>query len=211
MSKCLIIGAGDPPSLSLFQQEKQKADIVIAADGGGNFLYQNFIVPNFLIGDFDSIDESALNYFIAQKVNVVRYPREKTQTDLQLALCEAKVQNVKNVVFLGCFGKDIDHVFGNVHILFDCLCHDIDAQIKSDDKILKIIKKPTTIEGRAGQKFSLLAYVGAVEKLNIKGSKYELENYDLQFGELLTLSNEFLAQKVEISFQSGFLLLVQHV
>ena len=45
--------------------------------------------------------------------------------------------------------------------------------------------------------------------LNIRGAKYEVENYILSSGSSLGVSNEFLKNTVKISFDSGILILFQ--
>ena len=42
---------------------KEKYDYIIGADGGCNHLYKMNIIPNYIIGDLDSINEELISYY----------------------------------------------------------------------------------------------------------------------------------------------------
>ena len=59
MKTCYIIGAGEE-----FQPFSPRTDdLVIAADGGYRYLKKNDIRPALIVGDFDSIDKTILEYY----------------------------------------------------------------------------------------------------------------------------------------------------
>jgi len=58
--KVIIISGGNPPSRELLQKEITDNAFLIGADSGANCLYKYNILPDLLVGDFDSIDEKAL-------------------------------------------------------------------------------------------------------------------------------------------------------
>ena len=51
----LIICNGNPPPAKLLHQLWQEADYQVAADGGANQLYRYNLIPDAVVGDFDSI------------------------------------------------------------------------------------------------------------------------------------------------------------
>ena len=51
MGVCYVVGAGECESIGI---EKKDDDFVIAADGGLKYLQSANIVPDVIIGDFDS-------------------------------------------------------------------------------------------------------------------------------------------------------------
>ncbi len=67
-------------------------DLIIAADGGvrNSLLYG--IQPDIVIGDLDSISEEEKELLSGASTHFITYPRDKDQTDLELALDYA-VQN----------------------------------------------------------------------------------------------------------------------
>lgn len=57
MKKCIIITSFIEGDLSKLM-EGQKADLILCADGGYDLARKAGIVPDFLIGDFDSLHAS---------------------------------------------------------------------------------------------------------------------------------------------------------
>lgn len=208
--KAIIVAGGAPPSQNLLNKEITSKSIIIAADGGANCLWEYQITPDYLIGDFDSIDDKILNFWTDQNVSIVRYPQIKNETDAQLAFEKAVVLGIKEIIFLGCLGgKRKDHLFGAIGLLAECLNLNITACLKDDYQTITLLDEPAIIYGNNGEVFSLQAYGGQVKNLNISGGKYELKDYVLKMGDALTLSNEFQGRDVAISFTSGRLMLIR--
>lgn len=208
--KTIIIAGGTPPSKKLLIEEIKPESIIIAADSGANCLWEYKIKPNYLIGDFDSIDDKVLNFWINKNISIERHSRNKDTTDSQLALKKALALGAKEIVFLGCLGgKRVDHLLGALGLLAECLNFKIASCLKDEYQIVTLLNQPTIIYGNNGKTFSLQAYGEPVKNLNISGSKYELKNHELKMGDALTLSNEFQNQKVRIQFTSGKLILVR--
>lgn len=206
--KILIVSGGAPPSYELIKEELKDSSFLICADSGGECLYKYNIIPNFLMGDFDSISLEALEFFRAQeKCTIDTYPKDKDFTDTELVLNKAAQLGASEIVFLGCTGTRMDHFMGNVGMLLKCLKLNIKAYIKDNNNIIEITDKPISIKKEKGTTFSLQAYCDKVKDLNIRGAKFELENYDLTLGDPRTVSNEFLNNDVHIDFKSGILLI----
>ena len=55
---------------------------------------------------------------------------------------------------------------------------------------------------------SVFALFAPCENLTLKGTKYPLENYNLQPGSSLCVSNEILGDEAEIIFEKGKLLVI---
>ncbi|MCL5261511.1 MAG: thiamine diphosphokinase [Gammaproteobacteria bacterium] len=205
----IIIGGGTPPSAKLLAKEIKNAKTIICADGGANCLLKQNFEPHHLIGDFDSITDTALKNF-SKKSHIIieKHPKDKAETDILLALKKAVALGATNIVFLGCTGgKRIDHAVGNLGILAQCLALNVNASLKDDFGSTRLIDRPTVISAKKGKLFSIQAYCDVVKNLSVTGSKFTLNSYDLNLGDTLTLSNEFLSTPVNINFTSGRLLL----
>jgi thiamine pyrophosphokinase len=207
--KIVILSGGNPPSIGLLKEELMESSILICADSGANFLFQYDIIPDYLIGDFDSINPEALKYFYSSKSSVEKYPVEKDDTDTQLALLKAVELNASTIVFLGCTGSRLDHTFGNLGLLLQCINLGIKASIRDDKNTIWLSDKPLEIIGKANEYFSLLAYGSDIDNLTIHGAKYNLNNYSLRLGSSLTISNMFIENKVSIMFNSGILMITK--
>lgn len=205
--KITIISGGTAPSLKLLKEEVESSNILICADSGGNCLYKYHLIPDYLMGDFDSIDENVLQYFKNSGVVIEKYPAKKNFTDTELVFNKALELKADEIVFLGCTGSRIDHMFGNLGMLKKCLKYGIKAYIKDDNNSIELIDRPIIIRGNKGEFFSIYAYCDLVDKLSISGAKYKLDNYNLELGDSRTVSNEFLSGYVKISFKKGMILL----
>lgn len=206
--KILLVSGGNPPPYELVNQELKDSDYLICADSGGNCLYKYQIVPHYLMGDFDSIDKEALDFFTKHKeCKIEGFPSDKDFTDTELIFDKALELGGTEIIFLGCTGTRMDHMMGNIGMLLKCLSLNVKGYIKDEHNTITICNKPSKIKGEKGSVFSLQAYCECVEELNIIGAKYKLIDYDLKLGDARTISNEFLHSEVELSFKKGILLI----
>jgi len=206
--KIVIVSGGMPPSKVLLLKELQGSSYLVCADSGANCLFNYGVVPHYLMGDFDSINKDVYKYFLQKECNIETFKKDKDYTDTKLALLKAIELGASEIVFLGCTGNRIDHTLGNLGFLKECLKLNIKATLKDDKNSAEISDVPLTIQGKTGEYFSLLAYSDCVKDLTLRGGKFELIDYDLKIGDSLTISNEFLDNKVEINFTSGELLII---
>lgn len=93
-------------------------DNLIAVDGGLKTLYELNIIPNYIIGDFDTIDSNILNiYANNEKVKIYKYSAEKDCTDTDLAIKLATNLESTQIYIIGGIGSRIDHTLGNIHAI----------------------------------------------------------------------------------------------
>lgn len=109
MSVCYIISAGDCSCISI---DRKEDDLIIAADAGMIHCKRERIVPDVIIGDFDSLGT------IPEEENVITLPVEKDDTDTSFAVKYAMNKGYKKIViFGGTGGKRADHTFANIALL----------------------------------------------------------------------------------------------
>jgi Thiamine pyrophosphokinase len=96
-----IISGGTPPSEKLLRDYLNQVDFVIAADKGCECLYNYNIIPDLLIGDFDSANIDVLNKAKLKIKEVLEFPPEKDYTDTEIALMEAAKRGLKKYIYLG--------------------------------------------------------------------------------------------------------------
>lgn len=209
--KIIIVAAGNAPGKELVFKELNKNSLIMAADGGGNYLYRYGICPDYLIGDMDSINPNVLEHFVKKGVSIIEYPVEKDYTDGQLSVYKALTLKPKEIVILGALGGvRVDHFLGALGWLECCLENGVNGLLEDEYQLVRLFDRSTTISGEKGMKFSLQAYGGTVRNLSIRGSKYILDNYLLRIGDSRTIANEFKTHLVEISFESGKLLVITY-
>jgi thiamine pyrophosphokinase len=206
--KVIIISGGKPPSKELIIQEVTEDTFLIAADSGANCLYDYNIMPDLLLGDFDSIDKKVLDYFKKSNCTLDIYPTEKDYTDTEIAVKKALSMKPDEIILLGCTGSRVDHLLGNIGMLKICLEDGVNAYIKDENNNIRLIDTSTSLKGTEGEIFSLQAYGDEIIGLTIEGAKYSLNNYNLKIGESVTISNEFVGNIVKLKFISGTMMII---
>jgi thiamine pyrophosphokinase len=206
--KVVIVSGGKPPSKELLTKEIRLNTFLIAADSGANCLYEYNILPNLLLGDFDSIDRKVLDYFKKNNCLIDIYPTEKDFTDTEIAVKKAISMKPSEIVLLGCTGSRVDHLLGNIGMLKICLENGVNAYIVDENNDIRLSNAITSLNGVVGQIFSVQAYGDEVIGLTIEGAKYPLNNYNLKIGESVTISNEFVSTVVKLKFKAGTLMII---
>lgn len=207
--KALIVSGGMAPSKEILLKELKTSEIVICADSGANHLFKYNIIPNVLIGDFDSISAEVLETFRNEGCIIETFPPEKDFTDTEIAIDYAIRKGYTIITLLGATGSRLDHVYGNIALLKKYAEKDYKIKILDDNNEIMYSRENLILYGESGNLFSLYAYGSQVEGLNVKGAKYELENYTLPIESSLGTSNEFIENEVKVTFKKGGLLIMQ--
>ena len=101
--KKLIIVGGADFSDDLFKEVYDNELPIIAADGGANFLAENNIYPELVMGDLDSVSEQNVQNIEPKKV--IRIP-DQDSTDLEKVLLNTQSPLTIGIGFLG---SQVDH------------------------------------------------------------------------------------------------------
>ena len=206
----LIVSGGEEPSCELLNKISKKSDYIIGVDRGCNYLYKNNIKPQYIMGDFDSIDKKVLKFMKDKNVKFKEFNPEKDFTDTEEAF-DFAISELKptNIYLLGGTGKRLDHFIANLGLLKKSLEKNIKAYIIDDYNEIYLINKPQEITGDKGGYISFQGYNSIVKGFTIKNAKYELDNYDLSFGDPLTVSNEFLDKPIKLQFEKGIIIIIK--
>ncbi len=185
---------------------------IIVCDRGLEALYQLKIIPNHVVGDFDSVSPNVLTFY-QNKPQVVfhTYNAEKDNTDTDIALKLAIKLKSSKITILGALGKRMDHAIANIHILKDALESEILCQILDEHNRIYLINKEMTLEKEKiyGKYVSLIPLTSTVEGLTLTGFKYPLNNYDLPVGTSLGISNEMIEDRAHIKMEKGILIVIE--
>lgn len=191
--------------------EKQPS-VLIAADSGMDFCYRNGVKPDVIVGDFDSADSAALAAFRKQPdIRMIRLNPVKDDTDTESAIRLAIEMGAEEITLLGATGSRLDHVLGNIELLGIGLRAGVPIMLVDAHNRVRMIETGITLERaeQFGDYVSLIPYTGQVEHLYLKGFKYPLTDYCLQGFCSLGVSNEIIAERAEISFDGGILLVIE--
>ena len=152
------------------------ADLVVAADGGGRFLAAAGVVPDVLVGDFDSLDEEAVADAGRAGARIVRHPVRKDQTDGELAVDEALRAGAGEIVLAGALGA-LDHVLGHLALLCRVEAAGRPARIVSPALTVRVLVAPARASSstrRPGTRVSLAPLAGDAI-VTLAGFEYDLD------------------------------------
>ena len=107
-------------------------------------------------------------------------------------------------------GGRFDHTFANVQVLAFINSAGARGRILScGEEIMLAGAGEYSVARREGYSLSLFAYTPQVRGLTLRGVKYTLENGEISANFPIGISNEITAERAEISFTEGLLLIVQ--
>jgi thiamine pyrophosphokinase len=181
-------------------------DYIISVDGGARHLRTMGVVPNILIGDFDSATSYDLQYFVDLGVENYKFPAEKDMTDSELAIERAVEMGSDELLFIGAMGSRMDHSLANVFLLKKCMDIGIKACVVDENNRIYIVNSTITIKKQEGYKLSLIPVSERVNGVTTYGLKYRLDNATMLLGTSWGVSNEFLDDEVTVTIDEGILL-----
>lgn len=211
MIKTLIVSGGNIEKNCLIKiYETNKFDYIIASDRGIEVLDMYGIIPNYIIGDFDSANKKILDKYINNKDIVIKKLNpEKDYTDTHMALKLAIELKSTDIIILGAIGTRIDHSIANIHILKEALDNNIKCKIIDINNSIQLINKKTILKKSENYKYvSLIPLTSKVDGITLKGFKYPLSNSTLRAGQSIGISNEQIDEMGQIELKNGVLILI---
>lgn len=184
----------------------QNFNIIICADGGANNVKELEIIPDYIIGDMDSIKKSVLNFY--KKLNKTKIIKDENpdKTDLELAIKLAETLNPSKITIFGAIGSRIDHTLANIYCL-DKIKPEIKAQIVDDKITLQLAKENLEITDKKNSIVSVIP-ISDIKSLNYKGFKWNVKNLDTKIG-WFGISNILVENKASITFSKGKVLVIR--
>lgn len=204
MRRCIIIGGGDCTA-SILKSNINSDDFVICADGGYNIAQECGLVPDLLIGDFDSIN------FLPKNIETITLPVEKDVTDSVAAFNEGVKAGFKSFLLLGGTGGRFEHTFANISLMAKASKNNVDFTMIDDKHIFRSITDSNIrITQKDNQQISVFAYGDMAYGVNLKGLYYPLSDYTLDpFDCALSTSNHIVDEFCEVSVKDGTLVIVE--
>lgn len=209
MIDTVIVSGGDIQRDFALDFLKKNKTRLIAADRGLEFFMAHGIIPDVVIGDFDSLSEEGKDYlgisdrretdseipyggmtdWKVQKgsgegkkeIEVVRLRPEKDDSDTQSAMNYAIRTGAKEIAILGVTGKRVDHLMANFGLLI--LAQNQGASVILVDcyNYMKLVPSGTVLkkDEQFGKYVSFFQLGGDVAGLTLEGFKYPLNKYHL--------------------------------
>lgn len=210
MTAVLICGGSLSAGFLKEVTEEHPDAVVYAVDGGLSVADDAGIVPDYLVGDFDTAKASLVERYEGRCVTI-RHKPEKDATDTELAVDEALERGVDRILLLGATGTRMDHTMANIHMLYRVLLKGKEARILNENNRISLHKESFFLrrDELFGNYISFLPFFGEVTGVTLKGFKYPLSGKTLTAGISLGISNEGAEEIMEVSFLSGYLLMIE--
>ena len=202
--RCVIIGNASINNYNFLLKEIKEDDFLIYCDGGLKHLEKLKILPNLIIGDFDSFKNPNLD------IETIVLPREKDDTDTMAAVKEGIERGYKDFLLLGVIGERLDHSLANVSILLFLDFLNLKGKIIDDYSEMLLVSKKEELVSDEFSYFSLINILSNAKGVNVIDAKYPLIDATLPTTYQYSVSNEVLPNKVsKISLKEGTLLLIK--
>lgn len=208
MYRIIIFANGELSDLEKARQLLRPNDTIICADGGTRHALRLGVQPELVIGDMDSADKTQLQRLQNQGVTVELFPRDKNETDLELAINRALEQKPEKILILAALGGRLDQTLANITLLADPQLVDFDVRLDDGVEEVFLCRDQAQVEGRSGDLVSLIPWQGMVMEVETRNLKYPLRRETLYPEKTRGISNEMLGSFASVSIGSGSLLVV---
>jgi thiamine pyrophosphokinase len=207
MKSILVLGNGEFPNPTLLYNLVRDAELIMCCDGSADKLLQYRIVPDYIIGDLDSVSKAVMKKVPPKRlIKVIR----QDNTDLEKAFDFLKKKKWHNAAIsvAGITGLRTDLTLYNIHLLKRF--QDWNLTVYDDFFMISRIERYFELHGMpVGVVCSLLPAEGSV-KVTTQGLKYELKNAMLSPGGTESVSNLSAADTVAIKTSGPLYVFIAH-
>jgi len=171
-----------------------KYDMICATDGAYQYLKKHNILPNFIAGDFDSLQE------IPKEIEVIKTPNQDF-TDFDKILQILFDKGFNHIDVFGASGKEQDHFLGNLHTAIQ-FKEKLKLTFIDNHSRYFLADKSTKISDCKDKIVSLIPFPKATNIIT-EGLEYQLNNENLVFGERIGTRNKGIQDTVKVAFENG--------
>ncbi|CAI9719480.1 thiamin pyrophosphokinase 1-like [Octopus vulgaris] len=220
--KIVLILLNQPitPMLKIFKYLWQKAVLKVFVDGAANEVYSHLskedFLPDIITGDFDSIRPEVKEHYQQKNVEIVETP-DQDETDftkcLRIVFGKINHVEVERIVVLVGFQGRVDQQFANFNTLFKVRNFGYDKYVpiyvmsNSDlTCLLKTGNNSIEVDSEFRGAHCGLIPLGCVcNSITTTGLKWNLDKAPLEFGHLVSTSNTYAENLVEVQTECPIL------
>jgi thiamine pyrophosphokinase len=204
MKRCIIIISGPLGEAEPLKKLIRTDDYIICVDGGYEHATALCAAPDIVIGDLDSLKSE-----LPPSLPVLRFKKEKDETDTILAIDYALAQGYREMVLIGGLKGRLDHTYAN----FSALLHlhlggGRGYFADADNEVYILIEGEIRLSRREGYYLSVFPFGQEALGVSERGVKYTLNGARLENSSPLGVSNEFTSEEAVISVEKGPILII---
>lgn len=204
MKHLLIVANGERPKPEQHWNRIRRADPLVCTDGAANWLLKEGITPDVIIGDLDSISDTAKTKLDGESIHHIS---SQENTDLEKAILFAIDQGYTACTVLSATGKREDQTLANFYLLVK-YAEEIHIQLLTNYSTIEPVARSLTTRVEKGQIISLLP-VERATGVRTTGLEYSLNDETLEIGSR-GVSNRAVEAEITVSLTSGTLLLFRN-
>jgi len=187
------------------------AEYIIAADSGLKYIDKLGLVPDMILGDYDSVEDGLLDKY--KSIDIKTYPREKDYTDTHIAIINALKAGASEIYILGATGTRMDHTFTNICNMKAALDCDVPCFIYDNHNKVYLVNDhmgevKLAKDGQYGEYVSIVP-LSEEAVISLSGFKYTLDNYVLHQGLSICQSNEIKENEAVINIKKGLVIVFE--
>jgi thiamine pyrophosphokinase len=214
----LIVADGDVDVAAMRRLAPGSPDgdeiLLIAADGGAAKVLAADLLPDIVVGDFDSLRPAERVRLEGLGIDLREARADKDESDMELCILTAIEAGAARISILGALGGSRpEHTLANIWLLADPRFAGVEIEILGNASrtfLVGTLDGPGhgRIDGVAGDFVSLFPVGGPASGVTTEGLRFPLRDEELPVGPSRGLSNELLAQHGSVTTGRGRLLIV---
>ncbi len=205
MKRALLVANGEIKNYSEVAKklDEYTFDCVICCDGGVNHLEGTNIIPNYIVGDFDSAQSELVDKYKAMGCEIDAFPVDKDFTDSELGINKCIQLGCEEIVLIGGIGDRLDHTISNLNLGLLALSNNSNLIIIDEINTIYTVMNSVNLENKKGYTCSIIPISLELEGITTTGLKYPLNNERICLGQTRPISNVIIEDKAEITINKG--------
>ena len=206
--RAVVFANGVIQEIHLVKQLITGKDFIVSADGGLRYIRSLNLIPKLIVGDLDSINHDDIDFLNENNIEIIKFPKDKDQTDLELALRELVKRDYTDILVIGALGGRIDQTLANLGLILSISNDDIRVDFDDGREHIMLIRNRQLLSGKKGDTVSLIPMCSPVKGITTRGLKYPLNNESLLPDQTRGISNVMVGEIAEIKITSGTVLCI---
>jgi len=206
--RAVVFANGVIREIHLVKQLITEKDFIVSADGGLRYIRSLNLIPKLVIGDLDSVSRDDIKFLNNNNIEILKFPTDKDQTDLEIALRELVKRDYKDILVIGALGGRIDQTLANLGLISSISRNGIRIEFDDGREHVMLIQNRLLLSGKKGDTVSLIPLCSPAKGITTKGMQYSLTDEQLLPEQTRGVSNVMMEKIAEIKITSGTVLCI---